>query len=179
MRIALGCDHAGFSLKARIASEIEAAGHQVLNCGIDDQQSVDYPDVARRVVDILRAAQSSRHTACAVRSESDAAITDRADGTRSLPVALADRGIVVCGSGVGVAVAANKFPGIRAGVCHDTYSARQGVEHDDMNVLCLGARVVGPELAAELVRAFLSAQFSGEDRHLRRLAKIAQIERET
>jgi ribose 5-phosphate isomerase B len=92
---------------------------------------------------------------------------------------LADRGIVVCGSGVGVAVAANKFPGIRAGVCHDTYSARQGVEHDDMNVLCLGARVVGPELAAELVRAFLSAQFSGEDRHLRRLAKIAQIERET
>lgn len=88
----------------------------------------------------------------------------------------AERGILVCGSGVGASVAANKLPGIRAGVCHDTYSARQGVEHDDMNVLCLGARVIGPELAVELVRAFLGASFSGEERHRRRLAKIQDLE---
>ncbi len=88
----------------------------------------------------------------------------------------AERGILICGSGVGASVAANKLPGVRAGLCHDTYSARQGVEHDDMNVLCLGARVIGPELALELVRAFLGASFSGEERHRRRLAKIRQIE---
>jgi ribose 5-phosphate isomerase B len=88
----------------------------------------------------------------------------------------AERGILVCGSGVGASVAANKLPGIRAGICHDTYSARQGVEHDDMNVLCLGARVIGPELALELVRAFLAASFSGQERHRRRVAKIREIE---
>jgi ribose 5-phosphate isomerase B len=87
------------------------------------------------------------------------------------------RGIILCGSGVGACVAANKMPGIRASVCHDTYSAHQGVEHDDMNVLCLGARVIGPELALELVRAFLGASFSGEDRHKRRLEKVNAIER--
>ncbi len=90
----------------------------------------------------------------------------------------AERGILVCGSGVGASVAANKFPGIRAAVCHDTFSARQGVEDDDMNVLCLGARVVGPELAKDIVRAFLAARFSGEERHVRRLGKIAAIEKE-
>ncbi|MBD3239383.1 MAG: RpiB/LacA/LacB family sugar-phosphate isomerase, partial [Chitinivibrionales bacterium] len=89
----------------------------------------------------------------------------------------AERGILVCGSGVGASVAANKIPGIRAGLCHDTYSAHQGVEHDDMNVLVLGARVVGVELARELVRSFLRAQFFGEERHRRRLSKIADIER--
>jgi RpiB/LacA/LacB family sugar-phosphate isomerase len=89
----------------------------------------------------------------------------------------ADRGILICGSGVGASVAANKLPGIRAGLCHDTYSAHQGVEHDDMNVLVLGARVIGSELARELARAFLSAQFSGEERHRRRLAKITALER--
>jgi len=88
----------------------------------------------------------------------------------------ADRGIVVCGSGVGVSVAANKIPGIRAAICHDTYSAHQGVEHDDMNVLCLGARVIGVEVAKELVKVFLSAQFSGEERHRRRLQKLLAIE---
>jgi ribose 5-phosphate isomerase B len=88
----------------------------------------------------------------------------------------ADRGIAVCGSGAGVAVAASKFPGIRAAVCHDTYSARQAVEHDDVNVLCLGARVIGPALARALVEAFLAASFSGEERHMRRLAKIDAIE---
>jgi ribose 5-phosphate isomerase B len=88
----------------------------------------------------------------------------------------ADRGIVVCGSGAGVAVAASKFPGIRAAVCHDTYTARQAVEHDDINVLCLGARVIGPALARALVDTFLAATFSGDERHLRRLAKIDAIE---
>jgi len=89
----------------------------------------------------------------------------------------AERGIIVCGSGVGASVAANKIHGVRAGLCHDTYSARQGVEHDDINVLCLGARVVGDALAAELVRAFLSARFSGEERHARRLRKLKDLDK--
>jgi RpiB/LacA/LacB family sugar-phosphate isomerase len=87
-----------------------------------------------------------------------------------------ERGIIVCGSGVGASIAANKIPGIRAGLCHDTYSAHQGVEHDDMNVLVLGGRVIGPEVAYELVRAFLAAEFSGEARHQRRLEKVLAIE---
>ena len=95
---------------------------------------------------------------------------------RMLREGQADRGIIVCGSGAGVSVAANKFPGIRAAVCHDTYTAKQAVEHDDLNVLCLGSRVIGPALALELVSAFLGASFSGEDRHLRRLHKIVDIE---
>lgn len=88
----------------------------------------------------------------------------------------ADRGILICGSGVGACVVANKVPGIRAGICHDIYSARQGVEHDDMNVLCLGARVIGFELALELATAFLNAVFSGEERHRRRVKKVLDIE---
>jgi RpiB/LacA/LacB family sugar-phosphate isomerase len=87
-----------------------------------------------------------------------------------------DRGIIICGSGAGVTVAANKFPGIRAAVCHDTYTARQAVEHDDINVLCLGARVIGASLARLLTETFLAATFSADDRHLRRLAKIDAIE---
>ena len=90
----------------------------------------------------------------------------------------AERGILVCGSGVGAGIAANKIRGVRAALCHDTYSARQGVEHDDMNVLCLGARVVGDALAMELVKAFLSARFKGEERLRRRLDKVAEMERE-
>ena len=87
-----------------------------------------------------------------------------------------DRGIIVCGSGAGVSIAANKFPGVRAAVVHDVYTAHQAVEHDDMNVLCLGSRVIGPNLAREIVDAFLKAQFSGDERHLRRLAKIHDFE---
>jgi RpiB/LacA/LacB family sugar-phosphate isomerase len=87
-----------------------------------------------------------------------------------------ERAVLICGSGVGASIAANKLPGVRAGLCHDTYSARQGVEHDDMNVLVLGARVIGPELARELVRTFLQAQFTGEERHRRRLAKVQALE---
>jgi RpiB/LacA/LacB family sugar-phosphate isomerase len=88
----------------------------------------------------------------------------------------AERGVLVCGSGVGASVAANKLPGIRAGLCHDTYSAHQGVEHDDMNVLVLGGRVIGPELARELVTAYLGATFTGEERHRRRLQKVCMLE---
>ena len=88
----------------------------------------------------------------------------------------ADRGIIVCGSGAGVSIAASKFPGIRAAVAHDVYTAHQAVEHDDMNVLCIGARVIGPALAREIVDAFMAARFSGDERHLRRLAKIHDFE---
>lgn len=107
---------------------------------------------------------------------------DYPDFARAIGVVLqeekAERGILVCGSGVGACVAANKMPHVRAGLCHDTYSAHQGVEHDDINVLCLGARIIGEELAKELVMAFLSAQFTGEERHVRRLAKIQEMEAE-
>jgi len=88
----------------------------------------------------------------------------------------AERGVLICGSGVGASVAASKLPGIRAAVCHDTYSAHQGVEHDDMNVLVLGGRIIGPALAMELVRAFVAARFSGEERHVRRLGKVKALE---
>jgi ribose 5-phosphate isomerase B len=89
----------------------------------------------------------------------------------------ADRGVIICGSGVGVCVAANKIDGVRAGMCHDTYSAHQGVEHDDMNVLCLGSEVIGAELAPDLIRTFLAAKFTGEERYVRRLKKIEELER--
>ena len=106
---------------------------------------------------------------------------DYPDFARAIGKALqqqkADRGILICGSGVGACVAANKMSNVRAGLCHDTYSAHQGVEHDDINVLCLGARVIGEELARELVMAFLSARFTGEERHVRRLAKIKAMEK--
>ncbi|MPZ23715.1 MAG: ribose 5-phosphate isomerase B [Dehalococcoidia bacterium] len=106
--------------------------------------------------------------------------SDYPDAAAELATAIlegrADRGILICGSGVGASVAASKFPGIRAALCHDTYSARQGVEHDDMNVLCLGARIVGEELAAEIVRAFLPARFHEDERFVRRLNKVIAIE---
>jgi len=110
------------------------------------------------------------------------AASDYPDHSRAVANAVidgtAERGILICGSGVGASVAANKFPGIRAAVCHDTFSAHQGVEDDDMNVLCLGARIVGPELAKEVVAAFLAATFSGAERHVRRLNKVEDIEKE-
>ena len=106
---------------------------------------------------------------------------DYPDAAESVAQALherqADRGIIVCGSGAGVSIAASKFPGIRAAVCHDTYTAHQAVEHDDMNVLCVGARVIGSALALEIATAFINARFSGEDRHQRRLDKIFAIEK--
>jgi RpiB/LacA/LacB family sugar-phosphate isomerase len=145
MRIAVGSDHAGFTLKQEIAAELRAQGHQVTDVGAFSLEPSDYPDSAEAL-------------------------------GRAVAEGRAERGVLVCGSGVGASVAANKVPGIRAAVCHDTYSAHQGVEHDDMNVLVLGGRIVGPALAHELVRAFLAARFSDEDRHRRRLAKVRAIE---
>jgi ribose 5-phosphate isomerase B len=145
LKIAIGGDHAGFTLKQELAASLRQAGHEVLDLGAHSTAPSDYPDFAEAV-------------------------------GRAIVEARAERGVLVCGSGVGVSVAANKIPGIRAAVCHDGYSAHQGVEHDDMNVLVLGARIVGPALARELVGAFVTARFSGEERHVRRLAKVKALE---
>jgi ribose 5-phosphate isomerase B len=146
MRIAVAADHAGYPLKQLVVDDLRASGHEIADLGTFDTSQ---PDDYPDFAEL----------ACeAVRSGK------------------AERAVVICGSGVGVAVAANKFPGIRAGVCHDTYSGHQGVEHDDMNVLCVGARIVGPELAREIVRAFVGATFTGEERHVRRLNKVKAIE---
>ena len=146
MRVAVGADHGGFPLKNDIVELLRGSGHEPVDVGAHSF------DAADDYPDFARAV-------------ADAVLDGRAE-----------RGILVCGSGVGASIAANKFRGIRAGVCHDTYSAHQAVEHDDMNVLCLGARVVGAALASELVRTFLAARFSGEERHARRLAKLRLFE---
>jgi len=146
MKIAVGADHAGFPLNKTIARELQVAGHEVLDFGADRGDVPD--DYPDYAKLVAEAVQAGR----------------------------AERGLLICGSGVGVTAAANKFRGIRACMCHDTYSAHQGVEHDDMNVLCLGARVIGPSVALELVHTFLNARFSGEERHLRRLGKIHTFE---
>jgi ribose 5-phosphate isomerase B len=129
---------------------------------------------------IINELRALGHEVADLGTDSDAAV-DYPDFAAAVADAVADdgadRGLLVCGSGVGASVAANKVVGIRCAVCHDTYSARQGVEHDDMNVLAIGARVVGEEVALELVRAFATARFSGEERHLRRLNKVIDIER--
>ena len=148
MRIAFAADHAGADLKDELLVRLLAAGlgHELVDLGGDGSDPTD----------------------------------DYPDFAQRLSLAIvageADRGILICGSGVGASVAANKIRGIRAAVCHDTYSAHQGVEHDDMNVLTLGARVIGPEPAFECVLAFIGATFSGEVRHQRRLDKVLAIE---
>ena len=146
MRIAIASDHAGFERKNELRPYIESLGHQVTDLGAHSEQPGD----------------------------------DYPDYAEAVGIAVrenrVDRGVLVCGSGVGVSVAASKIPGIRAAVCHDSYSAHQGVEHDDMNVLVMGSRIVAVELAKELVRSFLNAKFSGEERHVRRLAKVRAIE---
>jgi ribose 5-phosphate isomerase B len=148
MKVAVAFDHRGVKLRERILEELEALGHETHDLGTDEPT----PRI------------------------------DYPDKAREIGAAIhagdAERAVFVCGSGVGASVAASKIVGIRASVCHDTYSAHQGVEHDDMNVLCIGSEVVGPELAAELVRAFLGAQFNGGDRYVRRLEKIKEMERE-
>ncbi|MBI4888223.1 MAG: ribose 5-phosphate isomerase B [Acidobacteria bacterium] len=130
--------------------------------------------------DLAAALRALGHEVLDLGTHSTAAV-DYPDCAESVAAALrdrrADRGIIVCGSGAGVSIAANKFPGVRAAVCHDCYTARQAVEHDDMNVLCLGARVIGTAVAHDLAAAFLGAAFSGEERHRRRLDKILAIER--
>ena len=148
MRIAFAADHAGAGLKAELLRRLAGAGfgHELIDLGGDGSDPND----------------------------------DYPDFAQRLGAAIqagdADRGILICGSGVGASVAANKMRGIRSAVCHDTYSAHQGVEHDDMNVLTLGARVIGPEPAYECSLAFLAATFSGEPRHRRRLDKVLAIE---
>ena len=130
--------------------------------------------------DLATALRAQGHEVLDLGTDSATAV-DYPDSAEAVAGALrdgkADRGVIVCGSGAGVSIAANKFPGIRAAVCHDTYTARQAVEHDDLNVLCLGARVIGPALALDLATAFLCATFSGEARHQRRLNKILAIEK--
>jgi len=147
MIIALACDHAGYPLKRLLRAWLEKAGHQVVNLAVD----------------------------------TDAVPADYPDyacaAAQTVVAGKAERGIVVCGSGVGATVAANKVVGARAGMCHDTFSAHQGVEDDDVNVLCLGGRVIGSELAFEVVRTWLNARFTGAERHLRRKNKVLEIER--
>ena len=148
MRIAFSADHAGAALKDELVRRLGAAGlgHELIDLGGDGSDPLD---------DYPDFAQRLG---------------------RSIQDGEADRGILICGSGVGASVAANKMRGIRSAVCHDTYSAHQGVEHDDMNVLTLGSRVIGPEPAYECAIAFLGATFSGEPRHQRRLDKVLAIE---
>src|SRR5262245_51569863 len=146
LRIVIGSDHAGFLLKRGLTKYLRQLGHYVVDVGVHGIETVDYPDFAEAVTEILLEGQ-------------------------------ADRGVLICGNGVGASVAANKVPGIRAGLCHDTFSAHQGVEQDDMNVLVMGGRVVGPELAHDLVQVYLQASFTGEERNRRRLQKINTLEK--
>src|SRR5215203_1998005 len=148
VRVAVAFDHRGVKLRERLLEELDALGHEAIDLGTD----------------------------------SDAQRVDYPDKARDVGAAIAgggaERAILVCGSGVGASVAACKLAGIRAAICHDVYSAHQGVEHDDMNVLCLGSEVVGAELAADLVRAFLRATFDGGERYVERLRKVEAMEKE-
>jgi ribose 5-phosphate isomerase B len=147
MRVAVAFDHRGVKLRESVLEEVEALGHETVDLGTDTAE----PKI------------------------------DYPDKAREVGEAIqlggAERGVLVCGSGVGASIAASKLAGIRAAICHDTYSAHQGVEHDDMNVLCIGSEVVGAELAAELVRTFLGAKFDGGERYVRRLEKIEEMEK--
>jgi ribose 5-phosphate isomerase B len=148
MRVAVAFDHRGVKLRARVLQEVRELGHQLVDLGTDKPEPM----------------------------------VDYPDKAREIGDAIrggdAERAIFVCGSGVGASIAASKLPGVRAAICHDTYSARQGVEHDDMNVMCIGSGVVGEDLAAELIGAFLAAEFDGAERYRRRLEKIEAMERE-
>jgi ribose 5-phosphate isomerase B len=146
MRVGIATDHGGFALKQELVERLLAAGYEVIEFGAKAMNAAD--DYPDYVVPLARAV---------------------AAGT-------VDRGLAVCGSGVGASVCANKIAGIRAALIDDHYSAHQGVEHDDMNILCLGGRAIGSAVAWDLVEAFLAAEFSGEERHRRRLAKVAALE---
>ena len=145
-RIACAFDHAGVPLRGTVLGALVGAGHDVIDLGTDDPSSGD--DYPDHALAVARAIRGGD----------------------------AERGVLVCGSGAGVAVAASKVEGIRCAMAHDTYTAHQCVEHDDVNVLALGARVIGEAIAADLVTAFAGAEFTGEERHVRRLAKVARIE---
>lgn len=146
MKIVIGADHAGYDMKQSAVEYLKQRGHDVTDVGTHEPGKPD--DYPDFAALVAKQMQSGQ----------------------------ADRGILICGSGVGVSVAANKFKGIRAAVCHDHYSAQQGVEHDDMNVLVLGSRVIGPNVALDLMDGYLAAKFSGEPRHVRRLAKVKAFE---
>lgn len=146
MRVAVAFDHRGVKLRDRLLAELAGLGHEPVDLGTDRPEPL--VDYPDKALELGRAILSGQ----------------------------AARGILVCGSGVGASVASCKVPGIRAAVCHDAYSAHQGVEHDDMNVLCLGSEIVGEELAAELVRAFVNATFDGGERYVRRLEKVRDLE---
>jgi len=146
MKVAIAADHAGSLLLTPVLEEVRRLGHDAVDLGTHDAVTPD--DYPDRAADLAAALLAGQ----------------------------AERGVLICGSGVGASVSANKVRGIRAALCHDTYSAHQGVEHDQMNVLCLGSRVIGEALAVELVRAFLAASISNEPRHLRRVEKIAAME---
>lgn len=148
-KIAIGADHGGYPLNELVIAQLSKAGHEIVDFGTHTGNVQD--DYPDYALEVGRAIQSGE----------------------------ADIGILICGSGVGASVAANKLKGVRAALCGDTYSAHQSREHDDCNVLCLGARVTGTELALEIMRTFVAAKFSGEERHKRRLAKIARMEEST
>jgi ribose 5-phosphate isomerase B len=145
MRVAIGTDHAGFPIKECVIQAVKELGHEVIDFGTNNYDSVDYPDYAIQVGMAVKSGQ-------------------------------ADRGIAICGSGVGVCITANKIPGVYAAICHDVYTAHQGVEHDGLNVLCLGGRVVGPEPVREIVKAYLNAVQNKEARFTKRLDKVKALE---
>lgn len=145
MRVVIGTDHAGFSLKETVIQAVKDFGYEVIDVGTMDDKRVDFPDYAQKVALAIQLGE-------------------------------AERGIAICGSGVGVCIATNKFQGIYAALCHDTYTAHQGVEHDGMNVLCLGAKVIGVSLATDIVNSFLQSTPFTEPRYLRRIEKIKAIE---
>jgi ribose 5-phosphate isomerase B len=147
MRVAVAFDHRGVKLRARVLEEVEALGHETVDFGTDTPEPKI--DYPDKAREVGEAIQSGG----------------------------AERGVLVCGSGVGASIAASKLAGVRAAICHDTYSAHQGVEHDDMNVLCIGSGVIGEEMAGELIRTFLGAKFDGGDRYVRRLEKIEELEK--
>lgn len=148
MQIAIGADHAGLPLKELLTPWLESAGHQVIDLGAHQLDPDD--DYPDFAAAVGRSVQSGQ----------------------------AERGIICCGSGIGASITANKLAGVRAGICHDTYSGHQGVEHDDMNVICLGARIIGLDLSKEIVSAFLAANFIPEPRFQRRLEKLIKVESE-
>jgi ribose 5-phosphate isomerase B len=147
MRVGIATDHGGFSLKEEMVTQLRAAGHEVIDFGAQSLSPDD--DYPDVVVPLAQAVAEGK----------------------------VDRGVAICGSGVGASVCANKVPGIRAALIHDHFSARQGVEDDPMNILCMGGRTVGPAVAWDLVQTFLAAEFSQAERHLRRLKKVALIEK--
>ena len=145
MRLAVGGDHAGFSMKGPVIEYLQSKGHEVIDYGTYSEDPVDFPDITEQVTSAILSNKVKR-------------------------------GILVCGTGVGAAIAGNKVPGIRAAVTHDTYCAQQGVEHDDVNLICMGAWIIGLSVAKEVLDAFLNAKFSSDPNFKRRVSKLSQME---